>query len=189
MEDFIGVYDDVFDQKQCDEIIDSIEHFDHRKLLFHNDESLHHMDHKTINLSMHYQFPAWSLFGELYLPTLKPVIDNYLKRFSVLDSKNFIFYDVKLKKIVPGAGFHNWHFENGGIMQAARLLVVQTYFNTIDEGGETEFLYLNKRIKAKRGRTIIFPTAYTHTHRGNSPIGEGNIKYIGTTWGWIQDAQ
>ena len=62
--------------------------------------------------------------------------------------------------------------------------MVQLYLNTIKEGGETEFLYLNKRVKAKVGRMIIFPAGYTHTHRGNPPIGEE--KYIATTWGMVQ---
>ena len=52
---------------------------------------------------------------------------------------------------------------------SARKLVIQLYLNTIEEGGETEFLYINKRIKAEQGRLIIFPAAFTHTHRGNPP--------------------
>ena len=31
---------------------------------------------------------------------------------------------------------------------------------------------------------IIFPCAYTHVHRGNPPIG--GVKYLATSWGWIQ---
>lgn len=59
------------------------------------------------------------------------------------------------------------------------------YLNTIEEGGETEFLYCNKRIKAERGRLIVFPAAFTHTHRGNPPIGKD--KYIISSWGVSQD--
>ena len=57
--------------------------------------------------------------------------------------------------------------------------------NTIEEGGETEFLYINKRIKAEQGRLIIFPASFTHTHRGNPPIGQD--KYIIATWAVSQD--
>ena len=58
------------------------------------------------------------------------------------------------------------------------------YLNTIDEGGETEFLYINKRVKAKEGRVVIFPAGYTHTHRGNPAIGQD--KYLVTSWGLLQ---
>ena len=68
---------------------------------------------------------------------------------------------------------------------SARKLVIQLYLNTIEEGGETEFLYINKRIKAEQGRLTIFPAAFTHTHRGNPPIGQD--KYIISTWAVSQD--
>ena len=37
------------------------------------------------------------------------------------------------------------------------------------------------------GDLLIFPAAFTHTHRGNPPLG--GVKYIATTWGMIQDEQ
>jgi len=61
---------------------------------------------------------------------------------------------------------------------------VQAYLNDNFEGGETEFLYLNKRVSAKQGRIIIFPAGFTHVHRGNPPIG--GEKYIVTSWGLLQ---
>ena len=67
---------------------------------------------------------------------------------------------------------------------ATRRFVVQAYLNTIKEGGETEFLYQNKRIKAVQGTLLIFPAGYTHVHRGNPPIGQD--KYILTSWGMLQ---
>jgi len=91
----------------------------------------------------------------------------------------------KAKKIPIGGGFHNWHYENTGLQVSARKLVIQLYLNTLEEGGETEFLYINKRIKAEQGRLIIFPAAFTHTHRGNPPIGQD--KYIVSTWAVSQD--
>ena len=35
------------------------------------------------------------------------------------------------------------------------------------------------------GDVLIFPSAYTHTHRGNPPMG--NVKYLATSWGIIQE--
>ena len=95
-------------------------------------------------------------------------------------------YDLKLKKIPVGGGFHQWHYENGGVVSSSREFVVQIYLNDDFEGGETEFLYLNQRVQAKTGRGIIFPAGYTHTHRGNPPIG--NTKYLATTWAYLQNA-
>jgi len=38
------------------------------------------------------------------------------------------------------------------------------------------------RVKPKQGTLLIWPAAFTHTHRGNPPLS--NVKYI--TTGWIE---
>ena len=40
-----------------------------------------------------------------------------------------------------------------------------------------------KRVPAVEGRLIIFPAGFTHTHRGNPPLGQEKI--ILTTWGTV----
>ena len=54
------------------------------------------------------------------------------------------------------------------------------FLNDDFEGGETEFLYLYERVKAKRGMMLLWPAGFTHTHRGN-PVLSGE-KYISTSW-------
>jgi hypothetical protein len=54
------------------------------------------------------------------------------------------------------------------------------YLNDIEDGGETEFLYLSKRVKPVTGRVLLWPAGYTHTHRGNPPLKD--TKYIITGW-------
>ena len=57
------------------------------------------------------------------------------------------------------------------------------YLNTLapEEAGETEFLYQQKRIKTEENAMLIWPAAFTHTHRGNAVYGE-NYKYVATGW-------
>ena len=54
------------------------------------------------------------------------------------------------------------------------------YLNDDCEGGETEFNYLSKRVKPKKGTLLMWPTGFTHTHRGGMVVS-GN-KYILTGW-------
>ena len=63
-------------------------------------------------------------------------------------------------------------------------VVIQLYLNDDFQGGETEFLYQNRREEATAGDVLIFPAGFTHTHRGNPPIG--GEKYIATSWGIVQ---
>ena len=52
--------------------------------------------------------------------------------------------------------------------------------NDVEEGGETEFLYQSFRVKPKAGTLILFPSFFTHTHRGNPPLK--GVKYLATGW-------
>ena len=54
------------------------------------------------------------------------------------------------------------------------------FLNTIDEGGETEFLEQGLRFKPKAGDVLIWPAYFTHPHRGNPPLS--NDKYLATGW-------
>ena len=119
-------------------------------------------------MSFDYDLPAWSWVGENINGNMQKCIDHYLKQFPQLGKNRFLINDFKIKKIPAGCGFHNWHFEDNNIQNTNRYFVVQIYLNEEFEGGETEFLYFNIRLKAKLGRVIIFPAAFTHTHRAVS---------------------
>ena len=91
----------------------------------------------------------------------------------------------KVQKTLPQGGYHVWHCEQGRGTQMNRVLVYTLYLNNVEEGGETEFLYQQKRYPARKGDICIFPAHFTHPHRGNPPLsGE---KYIMT--GWMESIQ
>ena len=97
-----------------------------------------------------------------------------LRSFSIADSINIQFYKI-------GGGFKQWHCERGGYFDKSikRVLVFMTYLNDVEDGG-TEFLYQNKTIKAEKGKTLIWPSDWTHTHRGQ--ISHTKEKTIITGW-------
>ena len=185
--DLIRRYRGAFSSDDCKKIIRYIDNFENKNILIHDESNLHKVDHKTINISHNYDFPAYSQLTSQIMPKIKPCVDEYLQAFSILQGYKWLLYDLKVKKIPVGGGFHSWHFENGSIPYSQRKFVVQLYLNDNFEGGETEFLYQNRRELAKEGDVIIFPAGYTHTHRGNPPIG--GTKYIVTSWGLIQDSE
>ena len=63
---------------------------------------------------------------------------------------------------------------------ALYLLLFQFYLNDVEEGGETEFLYQGRKVEARKGRLIIAPAGFTHTHKGHVPAS--GDKYIATSW-------
>jgi hypothetical protein len=186
--DFIHRYEGVFSKEDCSEIIDYIHFLENDGCMFYDKSRLHLEDHITKNIS---NTPKYELdlnsshrIVESVLPKITPCVNDYLETYSLLNRSRFLLYDCKLKKIPPGGGFHTWHYESSSLTSTGRIFVVQLYLNDDFEGGETEFLYQNKREKAKRGDVIIFPTNFTHTHRGNAPIG--GTKYLLTSWGLLQ---
>ena len=54
-----------------------------------------------------------------------------------------------------------------------------TYLNDVSDGGETEFFHQKLKVKPVKGKTVLWPTDFTHLHRGNPPY---EAKYIATGW-------
>jgi len=87
--------------------------------------------------------------------------------------------NVNLQKYKPNEGFYYWHCERNGLATQFRCLAFQTFLNTVPAGG-TEFMYQKLIIPAIQGLTVIWPSDWTHTHRGQ--ISKEYEKYILTGW-------
>jgi hypothetical protein len=87
-------------------------------------------------------------------------------------------------------GYPYWHCElypkDASCDTLHRAVLWTMYLNDEFSEGETEFLYQQKKIKPVTGSLLIAPTAFTHTHRGNKPLG--GDKYIATSWVLFQRA-
>lgn len=94
---------------------------------------------------------------------------------------NVTYSGLQFQKNEKDKGFFKWHSDND---EANKVLAPIFYLNDVEEGGETEFLYQNFKIKPKKGLLVIFPSTWTYYHRGVKPIS--NNKYIITTFGMIQ---
>ncbi|TDY02754.1 2OG-Fe(II) oxygenase family protein [Thiohalophilus thiocyanatoxydans] len=84
-----------------------------------------------------------------------------------------------LQRYQPGEYYH-WHIDGGSHDFAMRQLVALWYLNDVSDGGETEFLYQDIKVKPQTGKLILFPPFWTHEHR--ACVLEQGVKYIATTW-------
>ncbi len=97
------------------------------------------------------------------------------------------------KYLADQGGYPYWHCElypkigdaNGETLH--RVLLWSVYLNDGFGAGETEFLHQQRKIVPQTGSLLIAPAGFTHTHRGNKPIG-GN-KLIATSWILFQRAE
>ena len=111
------------------------------------------------------------LFG--YIKYYNAEYDNPLAEMTIADGFNIQHYK-------PGEGYLNWHSERSIHLTHQRALTFMTYLNDVSDGGGTEFKYQGLRHNAKKGKTLIWPSDFTHTHRGQK--SETEEKYITTGW-------
>lgn len=89
---------------------------------------------------------------------------------------------LNIQHYAPGEGFYAWHTERSfpDIPAGTRHLAWMTYLNDVDEGGGTEFYHQKYKTTARKGKTVIWPVDWTHTHRGE--VAPNEHKYIITGW-------
>ena len=184
---FIGVYDNYITEEECNKAIQLYE--DQNKF----NRTLNRLRGENISIlkKQDQQFFASPSNINVWWEAVKPMMVNYdlawnhyLKHTGgdeAYDGGPFHFTTLKIQKTLPTEGYHVWHIEHGkGLDYGSRAFVFSIYLNDVEEGGETEFLHFSKRVKPKKGRIVIWPSAFPYLHRGNSPLsGE---KYILTSW-------
>jgi len=189
IEDFIGIFPNVVSPQTCEKLI---EHYEYIEKLGHSGSRRStegtrfiDKDNQTYFLKADGESAISDLdhyFTEEFVSAFWRCFDPYQQKYGVIESLGKVGFTGKFKvqKNKPGEGYHVWHCEQGDLLSSSRLLLVILYLNTVESGGETEFLYQHKRIPAEQGTMIIVPGSFTHTHRGNPPLT--GSKYIMNTW-------
>jgi hypothetical protein len=170
------------DKNLCDEIIEHHKNFRHRAikgLIGYQDKLYVDTEIKeSLDLTLNTNNKLMQKYNLELIKVLKIYCKKYswvnqLETFSnMVESTNIQYYK-------PNNGFKKWHQERYGKTSSSRELVFMTYLNDVPKGG-TEFYYQNLKIEAKKGLTIIWPSDWTHLHRGI--ISEKYEKYIVTGW-------
>lgn len=118
-----------------------------------------------------------------YLDQLKIVCNKYKKKYTYSDKHQNpwgVVEPINIQKYKKNGGFKVFHSEkDGSPITSKRHLVFMTYLNDVEDGG-TEFLHYGIKTKAQKGLTLIWPTDFTHQHRGI--VSHTKEKYIVTGW-------
>lgn len=189
-ENFVGVYDNYFSAEFCDSLVEYFEWCLKNNRTYSREEAerLKKDDSACLNpmsiTEINYAHPNLGTFiSEFNTVFWDECYTEYRAKYSVLDDYDtHTIYTYKVQKTEPTGGYHLWHCEDGSKTHNRRIGVYILYLNDVEEGGETEFIYQSQRVKAEKGRLLVFPPNYPWAHRGNPPIS-GN-KYIMT--GWIE---
>jgi len=175
MSNFIFEYQ-MQDTSLCDKLID-----------YHTNAS----EYKRQSVFVDDDFYKLSTDVPIYARSSNPTISTYENHvFEALDAfknkykyfKGNVTFDSHwlIQHYRPSEGFLSWHHERADVALSPRVLTFMTYLNDVTDGGETEFYYQNTKFKPKKGLTLIWPTEFTHTHRGIT--SKTQEKYIATGW-------
>lgn len=185
MSDFIGVYEDIASDDYCDRMIDKFLDF---KTGMTSCARVGELDNNGASNRKDTAF-----FFERHCPDLceetNRILDltlsKYMDEHPALAMYNFYSHEVKVQETPPKGGFHLWHSEKSPRgNDYARCLVWMIYLNDTEDGeGTTEFIEQGVKIQPKKGAIVLFPSDWTHTHRGN-PV-YNCTKYIATGWYYL----
>lgn len=187
---FIGVYNNVYPEGYCQHLIkqfDAMETGGAGSNRIKSENAAKHVknDHQvclnlkgnnTENFNNH-------RITDVFFNGLQQCYEDYITEFSILKDGPIRATTMKMQRTAPGEGYHIWHSEQNKGDLAHRVLAYMLYLNTLapEQAGETEFLYQQERYRPVENTMIIWPAAYTHTHRGNTVFGNDS-KYIVTGW-------
>ena len=194
LNDHIAVFDNILSEDFCDEIIEWFEELD--QSIIKSPQEQAYRDAVCVRdgrgLNGRGNRKDVSYFADIenakFENNLRGLINDcakeYITEYPNVGEYHLSNKSLKIQKTPPHGGYHVWHHEHS-YDHLARILVWTAYLNDIPEGeGETEFLYQGLKVKPKKGRVCLFPSAYTHLHRGNPPYSCD--KYIATGWFYAQ---
>ena len=188
--DFIGVFSEVYPEGFCQHLISEFDR--NQKLGAGTDrqngegaDKHRKNDYQIFSNGKNINFESFEGNNtiDMFFTGLQNCFEVYTNEFSTLKSIKINCNNMKMQKTSSGGGYHVWHGEQGNGQQANRGLVYMLYLNTVpvESNGETEFLYQQRRINPVENTMVLWPAAFTHTHRGNPVYGD-NHKYIITGW-------
>jgi len=180
-ENFIEVYDNTLTEKECEIIISHVENCNSFREGGINRQGQFVVDHsfKQCREVPDLKFSNGDVISNIIRKALFECIDKYKAKFRGLDyTATWTYNDAYncQKYETEDDGFKMWHSEHGPGVSSHRMLAWMFYLNNAKSG--TEFMY-HPTVNAKRGRCVIWPSGFSHCHRG---VPNKGLKYIVTGW-------
>lgn len=180
-EELVWEISNVFTKEFCQNIIDKFDQ-DNRKYAGVTLGGKHSDIKQTTDLHLS-KFLDWKIYDTHIKEKISESITKYYGEFYEKYRIGYSeIYDegYLIQKTTPESIGYKWHHDFYIKPNADyRFLTVIMYLNTIENEGETEFIF-GRKIKPEAGKILIFPATWTYLHRGNPP--KNTNKYIITTF-------
>ena len=173
--DFIGIYDNALSHEECEKLIEFFESSPQKPGGIMTLNGYMEDDRVKSNVELvNQKVNSTPYISKVIVECTK----KYCKEYDSLNliAPTYINERYTFQKFrFYGDGFKVWHTEHIPT-DPKRVLVWMFYLNDAKSG--TEFMHF-PTVQAKKGRCIIWPSAFTHLHRSAPNKG---IKYIMSGW-------
>jgi hypothetical protein len=178
LRDFCAVIDGTMTPELCEQLIS----------LFENNPELH--QRFDLNKTPNFTQLNFTQHSSIDTALHNKVVDHLIAAVQVYRKNvpetffwkpGFSFEQVRIKKYLnDGNDLFDTHVDASSSETMKRFFAFFWYLNDVDEGGETEFLNLDLKVKPKAGRLVMFPPMWMYPHKGHPPIS--NNKYLLSTY-------
>jgi len=168
-DDLFATYDGALSAEFCRNVVDRFEN-DPRKTRGMVGEGTFRPDFKgTTEMDFNEISQGW----EDVIQTVDQSLMYYLRRYMQKWSEAFTTVEIhhegfRMARYDPGQQF-DWHSDNMGD-SFTRVITALWYLNTVQEGGETEYKWLDASIKPIEGRLMLCPVGWPYFHRSAPPV-------------------
>ena len=181
LDELILEFNDLIPEKWCDLIVDWFHaNGDLQKL----GEVVDDYDNQEVvldfKIAMQSIVPFETPMFDLITKINHMAYDKVLEKLPLAPKENIYFRDYSVRIYEKSKGIFKPHVDQHSGATSTRIFTIILYLNDVEEGGETEFITLNKKVKPQKGKVLVFPSNFMFPHGGNIPIS--NSKYIATSF-------
>jgi hypothetical protein len=174
----IEIYDNVIENSEkLIEVADSLDKWQDAGIFTGPDSSGSEVN-KNIrsNLTLGIDQFSYNVEPEFYemCKTVWHYCDQYANKYDV---SFYATEPAQILKYSPGE-YYDPHCDAGP--NVPRVVSALLYLNEVEEGGETEFVNFDIKVKPKPGRLVIFPSNYAYRHAARLP--KKGTKYVAVFW-------
>lgn len=167
--DLFGIYDGALSSDFCRNVIERFES-DPRKTKGMVGEGQYRPDFKgTVEIDFNEIKQGWEDVISVINQNLMRYLGIYMQKWArAFKSVEIGHEGFRMARYNPGQQF-NWHSDNIG-STISRVITAQWYLSTVEEGGATEFLWMNRAVAPVEGRLMLAPVGWPFYHRGAPPV-------------------
>jgi len=174
LKDFCLVIDNFLPDDVCDDIITVFETNNHLHQRYDNNKKpnftqLNFTQHNDIQPDLHMKLTTHMI----------DAVKSYIRHVpeTTFWNPGFSYEQLRIKKYMNNdIDQFDSHIDAASSDTCKRFLAFFWYLNTVDHGGETEFLNLDLKVSPRKGRLVMFPPTWMYPHKGYPPIS--NEKYL-----------